>query len=474
MRKILSIVLVIGFYLHPLAKATHQEIIEETKIVKNSRNWGQETKRLGYGLVSLGASYLAASVKAYEDIPDALNVVSAYYITTSLMTLGRYCLEWYGESVAKAQHTPAKRKNNFKTSEKLDQTMQENTETPKNSPLITKTTIIDFSTPQPIIPATYFIEKCKDDLQTIIKEEKAGNPTSQFGWKEILDLSKEEAKLYLTEAVSELLKEDDLKNEEKEHLFHNIFSERHFPSLVPRPNDIDTSALDEKSLFDFLSRLPYLDDAIFSSRDGHDHMQQEQDRIDPRVFLLKPDVVRKWYYTYKCIADRMSAEEYEKADHSQLKPELFSQYFTFPDTSEERSAYYRTHKISFLSQELIQNIYLTAQRILKQTTFKDRIVIFGNTPYFVGRALERIMSQYPEQANTYPKVIYLPFSGAPNIKSARNPFGFFYDPVTPHRFAHFKNRLRSLGLLSDNTSLLEGITYIVDVILLQGLVLLIP
>lgn len=232
----------------------------------------------------------------------------------------------------------------------------------------------------------------------------------------------------------------------------------------------DILELDEEGIFKFLRDEPYLNSAIFNSRvverKGqapyyHDHMEREYYRIDPRVFLIPGETVRKWFYTCGSGYWVMSPEEYEQTDKATLKPELFSKYFTFPETVEERSAYYRTHAVSFLTQEMIRDTLSVARKIIAQTTPEDRVIIFGNTPYFIGRALDHLISLSDTPA---PKVIYLPFSGAPNIRSARNAGGWHKDMVTAERLEHFKGRLTQAGLMADNKEMLKGTTYIVDVI----------
>jgi len=131
MQKIFSILLIIAVCFHPLAKASNPEILEETKIEKSTRNWTEQAKRLGVGLAIFGASYLASSVTGDDNIVHAIEMVSTYYIASSLTTFGRYCLEWYGESVAKAQHTSTskgrqKGKITPQQSEKVERAAQEN------------------------------------------------------------------------------------------------------------------------------------------------------------------------------------------------------------------------------------------------------------------------------------------------------------------------------------------------------------
>ncbi|MGN6670630.1 MAG: hypothetical protein ACTHJ4_03755, partial [Candidatus Nucleicultricaceae bacterium] len=104
----------------------------------------------------------------------------------------------------------------------------------------------------------------------------------------------------------------------------------------------------------------------------------------------------------------------------------------------------------------------TAQKIIDATTEQDRIGLFGNTPYFGGRAMEHLLqNSTPSQKRT---LIHLPFSGAPNTFSDRNVFSSADDIVTAERYAHFKNRLETLGLSPENPSMMEGTTYFVDVI----------
>lgn len=127
MQKMFSIFLIIVFCCQPFAKASNPEILEEIKIEKSTRNWTGQAKRLGVGLAIFGASYLAGD----DNIVHTIEMVSTYYIASSLMSLGRYCLEWYGESVAKAQHTSTnkgrqKGKITSQQSKKVERAAQEN------------------------------------------------------------------------------------------------------------------------------------------------------------------------------------------------------------------------------------------------------------------------------------------------------------------------------------------------------------
>ncbi|MBN9413335.1 MAG: hypothetical protein J0H12_05380 [Candidatus Paracaedimonas acanthamoebae] len=127
MRKILPFLFVLAFCFSSLAKASSQEILEDRKTEQNTSYWKGQIKRLSYGALALGASYAASSLTEIEEIPHTLSMIGAYYISTSLMTFVREGLNWYGESVAKAQHTPAGKGKRLTSqqSQKLDQTMQE-------------------------------------------------------------------------------------------------------------------------------------------------------------------------------------------------------------------------------------------------------------------------------------------------------------------------------------------------------------
>jgi hypothetical protein len=136
MKKALLVLLIIVFGFHSSLKASEHSTLEETKIERNSRNWSQEAKRFGYGVLALSASYAASSMIGDEDVTHIISMVSTYYLTSSLMNLGQYCLEWYTESVTKAQYAlrrkePQRRKITVQNSEKIDLAVQENIRLPR-------------------------------------------------------------------------------------------------------------------------------------------------------------------------------------------------------------------------------------------------------------------------------------------------------------------------------------------------------
>lgn len=238
-------------------------------------------------------------------------------------------------------------------------------------------------------------------------------------------------------------------------------------SSHPKPF-FDVLSASEEEQMQFLKTTPYLPNAIYKVREEEDldYFICDIHRIDPSCFLLPAETVRKWYYTINFTSDRVSPETYESLDKGTLRPFIFNRFFNFPADPKERCVYYRNNPIGFIDQELIGWNLAAARRILRFTTSQDRIIIFGNTPYFVGRAIEFLTTERQKLDALYqpPKLIYLPFSGAPNVKSTRNAFKTVRDKVTADRLAHFQRRLEKLGLCSDNPELLQGTTFIVDVV----------
>lgn len=330
--------------------------------------------------------------------------------------------------------------------------------------LPSKTVVVNLPQKDPILSAEVIASShyYRDStLQTIVDEVIQKKPKSCLGYQKITSLSVEDAERILTPRFKKLLLDADKNEEECESLLQEIFTPRHFEI---KPNEvIDILALSEEKVLEFLTgESNLLGPAIYLTRDDYDHMAGQKHRIDPRVFLLPAETVRKWFYTQYPTWEKKSLEDYEAADKTLLRPHLFSTYFTFPTNREERPAYYRNNALSFLTQKMVQDIRTTAQKIIDATTEQDRIVIFGNTPYFVGRAMEHLLqNSMPSQKRT---LIHLPFSGAPNTSSERNAFSAADDIVTAERYAHFKNRLETLGLSPENPSMMEGTTYFVDVI----------
>lgn len=89
------------------------------------------------------------------------------------------------------------------------------------------------------------------------------------------------------------------------------------------------------------------------------------------------------------------------------------------------------------------------------------MVIFGNTPAFVGEALKRLISTNQTHTN-YRHLICFPFSGSPN-RVRENNFLDYRNMVMPHRLEHLKTRMQYVGLSADNPKMYTNTTHIIDV-----------
>lgn len=141
---------------------------------------------------------------------------------------------------------------------------------------------------------------------------------------------------------------------------------------------------------------------------------------------------------------------------------LLNRHFTFPENPVDRPAWYLTHDLSIFTQGLMQSVYQTAKRIYSKTAPEDNIIIFGNTPYYIGRAL-KVMLEGQESTR---KLIEFPFSGNPN---SIRPGSFNYLPniVTPSRFKHLQDRLEGHGFFNP-AFYGNNHTYIIDVVGMGG------
>lgn len=146
-----------------------------------------------------------------------------------------------------------------------------------------------------------------------------------------------------------------------------------------------------------------------------------------------------------------------------LKEDVFGpKNFGFPEDKESRKELFLGQPLYFLNRELIENIYDGAKRIMKLSKQGDYLVAFGNTPYFVGHALEKLSS--PSKASPHHRnIIKFPFSGAPNRQRQGN-FLKVDDLVTQERLDHLNKRLKKDGLSPENNELRKQDTYFIDVI----------
>lgn len=150
-----------------------------------------------------------------------------------------------------------------------------------------------------------------------------------------------------------------------------------------------------------------------------------------------------------------SFDNYLKAFYEQFHPISHERI----NNKDWRHKHYLSHPLCHLTQDLIKNIVASAQRILKKTTQGDDIVIFGNTSYYIGRVLERLVSNDKIDDN-YRRLIFFPFSGSPNSDDRNDAL---VELVTPKRLEHLKKRLKKASLLPDSyDDLLRKKIYFVD------------
>jgi hypothetical protein len=139
----------------------------------------------------------------------------------------------------------------------------------------------------------------------------------------------------------------------------------------------------------------------------------------------------------------------------------------------------------FLDHQTVDECYQTAIRIMDMTKQGDYLLVFGNTPFFVGRALEYLVSRITTD-KTHRIVVCIPFSGTPNTdrESARlggdlqpgiknyvtmaryNTYFQFLQQIIPglSTICQFlgKRRIPREKRIENNNSLKEPVVYIID------------
>ncbi len=176
--------------------------------------------------------------------------------------------------------------------------------------------------------------------------------------------------------------------------------------------------------------------------------------------FLTPAEAAKDFTNYQRISSFGNPIRYEEAIQFTdiFNADIF--YGPPPIDPQERRKYFLKHSLGFLDSDLILSIYTTAHRIMTLTEKGDRIVIFGNTPAFIGRVLTNLIES-DRKSPTYRQLIKFPFSGTPKgIRTFSQPL----DIVTKERYAHLLNRMALEGLTPDNADLFNGTTHFVDVV----------
>lgn len=193
-------------------------------------------------------------------------------------------------------------------------------------------------------------------------------------------------------------------------------------------------------------------------------MEDAKGRWDVRMSLLSPREVFEAYIEseYGRSVGTRNFEEYAHQNPKHMEEIFSSKYFWGGLSEEEKKSKFLTAPFGKFHQNLVRSIYNAALRIRDNSKQGDNIVIFGNTPYFVGRALQSLISKDPNDSH-YRNIIDFPFSGSPNrIRLWNIPNSG--DIVTPERLAHLDERLKACGLSVDNPDLVKHGTHFVDVI----------
>lgn len=193
-------------------------------------------------------------------------------------------------------------------------------------------------------------------------------------------------------------------------------------------------------------------------------MEKARKRWNIQTLFLTPqevfDAFANRIYSFKIPIKNF--EEYKQKYPEQAEAIFSTKYFGIPEDPLERKNYFLQNSLAFFNQSLIEGIYNVAKKIMATTKQSDYIVIFGNTPYFVGRALQKLISSDPSNPN-HRTLIEFPFSGSPNRARALN-FPDYRNFVTEDRLVHLQERLKLAGLTPENKDLQKNSVYFVDVI----------
>ena len=161
---------------------------------------------------------------------------------------------------------------------------------------------------------------------------------------------------------------------------------------------------------------------------------------------------------------KRSLKEFQQAFPHQA--EIFSdKYFVgkvFQECDpEKRQAGLLQSSFGIMNAENVKHFIKVARQMMALSDAGDTFVIFGCSPYFVGRALEHVCGQKGPQPSR--RVIFFPFSGSPNHPRLGS-LQTDADNVTESRYHHLQNRLKNAGLTSTNPALNDHTIHFVDVI----------
>lgn len=292
--------------------------------------------------------------------------------------------------------------------------------------------------------------------------------------REIRRLSQQ--KKSIEEKILTIEKISSTKENEIRKIVDEILSKKHFDVPTANADKKNPLAGTEEDKFKLFQSDRFISTNLFNAFAYGSALTKDKERTDPLIFMLPAQLVEKFYFRASPRHTKQGfAEDYKrwhKPDHKnyvegrnfeEYYDDIFSDtYFGLPETANEREEYYLKNDISYLSQDNIDSVYEAALKILALTKQNDNIVIFGNSPYFIGRTLKLMIESEPGIKRN---IIEFPFSGSPNRTRAGGNFPDIRNLVTPERLSHLKARLSKAGLMADQADALSRVsTYFVDVI----------
>lgn len=297
----------------------------------------------------------------------------------------------------------------------------------------------------------------KNLLERILQDARNEEERNSQGLLKVSFVSVEEARGCFEEYFSSILTQE----EKEKGLLDKILSHRYFGE-----NSSPFVTLQERDKI-FKTDIEFLFSMAIALRTGNPMGLMEAKKAWSPITVALLDPKKALEISRTALFSHLLREAPDS-----LLNEIFSENYFSPlsfSSDFDLDTYFRSSDLGKFSGALIFSIYESAKEIMKKSKKGDIIVIFGNTPYFVGKALKHIISPDVEDSN-YREIIEFPFSGHPNRISGRNENLQFsgQDLVTLGRLAHLKERMKNAGLSSSNQRLLTSTTYFIDVIETAG------
>lgn len=301
-------------------------------------------------------------------------------------------------------------------------------------------------------------------LNYVRNKEKGPKP------EKVKYLSLEEAKLYFRSYLEKSLTPEEEKQGLLEEILSPEFISEEAPFDEPMPKEKE-AALVQDNFKQFLATSFFNavnDYSTAKSAEDKESIKKsfeaQRARVKINTLLADPkDLYEMFKNSHGWLPKRLREDPHGEnyAKYREGIEEFFSyKYFGIPKNPAERKQHFLTHDLGLMSQKLVHSVYQGAKRMMSLTGPGDTFIIFGNTPYFVGRALNFLIST-DLKSPMYRKIIEFPFSGSPNRSRPGN-YADNRNWVTPLRLTHLRARLKKAGLGSENESLLKHEAYFID------------